>query len=62
VAEATVTIKLSPAEFDLVRESITLAGSEANEVVADMSAHASDRQKARAKVLQLKDLGAKLGV
>lgn len=61
MAEASVTIKLNPVEFDLIRGSINVAFDLANEVVADMSASANDRSKARSKAVQLKDLGAKLG-
>ena len=61
MAEATITIKLSPQEFDLAREAIQSAITEVNETVADMSAHASDRQKARARLLRLQDLSKRLG-
>ena len=62
MAEATVTIKLNPAEFDFVREAVTLAHDAAREAGADLSATANERAKARSKQLQLKELGAKLGV
>ena len=61
MAEATVTIKFSPAEFDLVREANTFTHVEV--LAATSSTKTTDpgeRQKLRAKALRLNDLSTKL--
>jgi phage tail sheath protein FI len=60
MAEATVTVKLTPAEFDLTREAITTAHDQAKKDGVDQTLTADVRQKIRAKQLLLRNLGAKL--
>jgi hypothetical protein len=47
MAEATVTVKLSTTEFKLIEQALRSLIAVHKEVVADMSEHASERQKAR---------------
>jgi len=47
MAEATVTVKLSTTEFKLVEQALRSLIQVHKEIVADMSEHSSERQKAR---------------
>jgi hypothetical protein len=60
MAEASVTIKVSTTEFALIERSLRSLAAIHKEVVADMSVHASERQKAREVQAQALDLLAKL--
>jgi len=62
VAEATVTIKLSPQEFDLVREAITFTHVEVLKATSSTkTTEPAERQKLRAKALRLNDLSTRFG-
>ena len=62
MAEATVTLKLSPTEFDLVREALTFTHVEVLKATSSTkTSDAAERQKLRAKALRLNDLSGKLG-
>ena len=47
MAEATVTVKLSTTEFKMIEQALQSLVAVHKEIVADMSEHASERQKAR---------------
>lgn len=62
MAEATVTIKLSPQEFDLVREALTFTHAEVLKATSStQTPEPGDRQKLRAKALRLNDLSTRFG-
>ena len=61
MAEATVTVKLSPKEFDLVREAIGETHDHAKKASVDQTLTAGARQKLRTKALLLSDISKKLG-
>lgn len=62
MAEATVTIKLSPQEFDLVREAITFTHVEVLKATSSTkTTEPAERQKLRAKALRLNDLSTRFG-
>jgi len=61
MSEATVTIKLAPVEFDLVREAVVQAGESAKKDSQDSTLSASVRSKIRTKHVQLHDLSQRLG-
>ena len=62
MAEATVTIKLSPQEFDLVREAITFTHVEVLKATSSTkTTEPAERQKLRAKALRLNELSTRFG-
>jgi flagellar biosynthesis/type III secretory pathway protein FliH len=62
MAEATVTIKLTPQEFDIVRDSLVRTHQNVlSATSASITPDAAERQKLRAEALLLHDLGKKLG-
>lgn len=61
MAEAAITLKLSPREFDMVRESIEESADTLNGIVRDTAnAPADVRRAAREREAQLRDVLAKL--
>lgn len=53
--DAVVTLKASPAQFDLLREAITTAIASWNDVY-DRSSDGAVRREARAKIVELESL------
>ena len=60
MAEALITLKLTPGEFDLVREGITFAMHNAQSVAEDRSNDVKIRHDARQNAVQLNDIIARL--
>jgi hypothetical protein len=60
MAEATVTIKVSTTEFKLIEQGLRSLSAVHKEIVADMSEHSSERQKAREVQARAEDLLGKL--
>jgi hypothetical protein len=60
MAEAAITLKLTPAEFDLLRKAIGDAASSDYEITRNNEAPANVRNAARREHAQLHDLLAKL--
>jgi hypothetical protein len=60
MAEALITLKLTPAEFDLVREAIANDADNDHQIVANATVGADVRRAAREREARLKLLLGKL--
>jgi hypothetical protein len=60
MAEAAISLKLTPAEFDLVREVLEHERSRAHEVARDIHTDSKIRHAENALVIRLTDLLSKL--
>jgi len=58
--EAQVTIKLTPAEFDLMREALVNEKSRVHEITLDASEDVRERSAAKGRFVRLGDILDKL--
>jgi hypothetical protein len=61
MAEAFVSLKLTPQEFDLVRESVQFYADNEESVARDKHTDYALRHKARERAVKLYDLVRKIG-
>lgn len=58
--ETQITIKMTPAEYDLLRDAVLLAESDAMGTALDRSLPVRTREKSRTRAVKLNDLLRKM--